>query len=162
MAKIDLTRQAKGSQQSGQFLRTTNVTSSLTGEYGWETADFNFTGSFTESFTGSFKPERIVGLGIVSSSTQVLSHFPGTVSRFITISSCYKWFTFTSTYCSKNSTNSKWRHKLKHFYLGIPSGSEVDNQTLTYNPVTFGLSISNGNSVDLSSLKAEAVVQAMD
>lgn len=158
MAKIDLTRQAKAPQQAGQFLRTTNVTSSLTSEYEWETADFNFTGSFTGSFSGSFDIDRIHGLGIVSSSTQIASLLPaGSISSSAQIAAA------VSGSLSKVHIATKIPHivsgaaQVKSLLpAGIRSGSDasndIDQQTLSYNPSTYGLSISNGNSVDLSGL----------
>ena len=158
MAKIDLTRQAKAPQQAGQFLRTTNVTSSLTSEYEWETADFNFTGSFTGSFSGSFEIDRIQGLGIVSSSTQIVSLLPaGSISSSAQIAAAVSGSLSKAHLAAKIPEIVSGAAQIKSLLpLGIRSGSEAsddrDQQTLSYNPTTYGLSISNGNSVDLSGL----------
>ena len=158
MAKIDLTRQAKAPQQSGQFLRTTNVTSSLTNEYHWETADFNFTGSFTGSFSGSFEIDRIQGLGIVSSSTQIASFLPaGSVSSSAQIAAAVSGSLSKVHIAAKIPEIVSGAAQVKSLLpSGIRSGSDasndIDQQTLSYNPSTYGLSITNGNSVDLSGL----------
>ena len=158
MAKIDLTRQAKAPQQRGQFLRTTNVTSSLTSEYEWETADFNFTGSFTGSFSGSFSPSRIFGLGIVSSSAQTKANLPtGTISASAQLASQISG-SLSKAHLAAKIPNmiSGSGQILALLPRGIRSGSQADidsdSQALTFNPSTYGLSITGGNSVDLSSL----------
>ena len=173
MAKIDLTRQAKAPQTTGkQFLRTTAVTSSLTGEYEWEAADFNFTGSFTGSFSGSFKPTRIVGLGIVSSSAQVIPLLPsGIVSSSRQIRE-----EITGSFRAM-SASIETRLRDAEIELGrtllsgsaqieallpantITSSQQItdlgfisSNQSLTFSSDTNALTISNGNSVDLTPL----------
>jgi len=158
LAKIDLTRQAKAPQQAGQFLRTTNVTSSLTSEYGWETADFNFTGSFTGSFSGSFEIDRIHGLGIVSSSAQTKANLPAsTISSSAQLASQISG-SFSKAHLATKIPNliSGSDQLIDLLPKGIRSGSQAnldsDSQLLTFNASTYGLSITGGNSVDLSGL----------
>ena len=156
MAKIDLVRQAKAPQQSKQFLRTTQVTSSLTGEYEWETADFNYTGSYTGSFSGSFQFDKILGLNIVSSSTQTIAHLPtGTMSGSAQLPAGI--FSSSAQFLPGSQIISGAAQIKGILPAGTISSSEQvtalgDNQTLSYNSETFGLTISDGNSVDLSGL----------
>ena len=158
MAKIDLVRQARAPQSANKFLRTTNVTSSLTNEYEWETADFNFTGSFTGSFSGSFEIDRIQGLGIVSSSAQTIAMLPvGTISGSSQLASQISG-SLSKVHLAAKIPNmvSSSGQIISLLPRGIRSGSQanidVDAQTLAYNPSTYGLTITNGNSIDLSNL----------
>ena len=104
---------------------------------------FDYTGSFSGSFTGDLASTN----GVISSSAQVnyaqIQNKPTTISAFqknsITANTNFREVTFPSISASLASRMTDIE-------------TTGDAQTLSFNSATNALTISNGNSVDLSSL----------
>lgn len=140
---------------------------------------FDYTGSFSGSFFGditstngvvssSLQVKELLPSGVISSSLQVnyinLQNRPITITAFqrnsITANSNFREVTYPADSASfdfrinnlrlgANTTSASFSSRL----TTLESAPDLDAQTLSFNQVSSVLSISNGNSVDLSSLQ---------
>ena len=124
---------------------------------------FDYTGSFSGSFTGELTSTN----GVISSSAQVISNLPsGVVSASAQIDyrngqnkpATISAFQKNSIIANNHFRETAYRTDSASFDARITALANAtdntgsDSQTLSFNSATNALSISDGNSVDLSSL----------
>jgi len=111
---------------------------------------FDYTGSFSGSFTGDLTSTN----GVVSSSAQI--NYTQIQNKPTTISAFQKNSIVANTYFRENTFPSVSASIVDRI-VNLENGTDLDQQTLSFNSSTNALTISNGNSVDLSSLAGGGV-----